>query len=429
MTSHPGGGADPQQLRAQLHGLTETIEPAPDYLERLRPRLRPARRRRIASTVTAAGLAVAIGAAAVVVGLLAHDRQQPAAADLPRTLVALAFTPPPRVDPGLFRSDPARVSDVMDQYTKARRTALLRLDTTPGRVLSVLYRKQGSGFAWSLRGDGSAVIGTAESRCSFDLRAVGLDGQGTALGAVPGFQGNTGSSIASFAFSRDGRLLAVTGTSCPDRGGVLHWRIAVYRVGATVDPHPLLSVTVPDQPGGQFPNPAGPSFSADGRHVVFPFETGQGSFDPAHGVSGHIVTGFLDVDLAHPASAPVRRTLRLSQPSCLVYHDHLLFGRDPSALVSLEGCPGKQHLVSVDLASGRVRPLLTLPSQPLVLASTFDFDANRTRLLVQSRSAIQLGGPMRLFVWDGGQSLRLVLELKEITVDGVTYVLSPGAQW
>jgi hypothetical protein len=209
---------DPARLRAQLHRLTQTIEPAPDYLDRLRPRLRPARRRRTAGAIAAAGLAVAVGAGAILVGLLVGDRQPPGEPPpgVPRTMVVGAVEARQPLDRGLLRRDPMRFQQLMEQYEKRRRSALLRLDTATGKVRSVLYRTQGRHLAWALGDDGTAAVETGNSKCAFDLTAVAPDGRATPLGTVPGFEGNTGSSIASFALSPDGRLLAVTGTSCPD---------------------------------------------------------------------------------------------------------------------------------------------------------------------------------------------------------------------
>jgi hypothetical protein len=293
----------------------------------------------------------------------------------------------------------------------------------------VLYRTRGRDLAWALRDDGTAVVQAGTSRCAFDLHAIAPDGRETPLGTVPGFEGDTGSSLASFAFSPDGRLLAVSGTSCPDprQGGALHWRVAVYRVGARVEPTPLASFTVPDQADGGFPAPSGPSFSVDGRHVAFPFETGQGSFEPDKGASGHIVTGLLDLDLTHPTRQPVRRTVRPSGARCLVYHNHLLFGRDASTLTTIEGCPGAWRLVDVDRASGRVAPRLTLPDQAGVFADA-DFDAARTHLLLQKYPVRRPEDPSSVFVWDGGRSLRHLVDLKSVQLDGVTYVVG-GARW
>jgi WD40-like Beta Propeller Repeat len=431
VSGHPDGGVDPQQLRARLHQLTDTIEPAPDYLDRLRDRLRPARRRRTAGVVTAAGLAVALGATAVVVGPLVRDRQPPVRgpSDLPGTVVAAAVEPMPPFDRELLQRDPARASALMEQYARTRRSALLRVDTASGEVRSVIYQARGRDLSWALRDDGSAVVETGHAACSFDLRSIAPDGRQRPLGTISGFQGNTGSSLASFAFSADGRLLAVTGTSCPDRKweGALHWRLAVYRVGARIDPDPLFSATLADRPDGQFPNVGEPSFSPDGRHVVFPTETGQGSFDPARGVSGRIVTAFLHLDLAQRPKVLSTREVRTVRPSgarCYVAGDRLRFGRDPATLTAVEACPGAQHLVDVDLASGRTRPRLRVPSQPALHA--VDYDAARTHLLLQQ--AGDRAGGVSLVSWDGGRSLRPVLDLKEARVGGVTYWIS-GTRW
>jgi hypothetical protein len=421
---------DPARLRAQLHRLTQIIEPAPDYLDRLRPRLRPARRRRTAGAIAAAGLAVAVGAGAILVGLLVGDRQPPGEPPpgVPRTMVVGAVEARPPLDRGLLRRDPMRFQQLMEQYEKRRRSALLRLDTATGKVRSVLYRTQGRHLAWALRDDGTAAVETGNSKCAFDLTAVAPDGRATPLGTVPGFEGNTGSSIASFALSPDGRLLAVTGTSCPDprRGGALHWRVAVYRIGTSADPKPLVSFTASDLPGGALPNPADPSFSADGGHVVLPYEAGQGGFDWEHGVSGRIVTGFLDIDVAHPTRAPLRRPLRPSGARCLVFHNHLAFGRDPAKLISVEGCAGRQHLVEVDRGSGRVLPLLTVPTQPALLGA--DFDAARRHLLLQQSPPRQGPGGISLAAWDGVRSPRHLFDLGEVQLGRVTYWLS-DPQW
>jgi hypothetical protein len=109
-----------------------------------------------------------------------------------------------------------------------------------------------------------------------------------------------------------------------------------------------------------------------------------------------------------------------------VYHNRLLFGRDPTTLTAIEGCAGKQHLVDVDLASGRATPRLKLPSQlPLLFA---DFDAARAQLLLDQPPGRRPEDPTSLVVWDGGRSLRHVLDLKDVEVDGVTYRFG-GAQW
>jgi hypothetical protein len=449
MTARHDQDVDVEQLRAQLRRLAETVEPVPGYLERLRPRLRPARRHHAAAAAAAAGLAAAIAATAVVVGPLVRDRQPtgPAPPGLPRTMFVAASEQPPqdarvaqlrrdleratqardqaRADQ--LRRELARTMARMEQSQQRQRRALLRVDAATGKVLAVPYRTQGRNLAWALGDDGTAVVETGESKCAFDLHAFAPDGRETDLGPVPGFEGSTGSSLASFALSPDGRLLAVTGTSCPDpkREGALHWRVAVYRVGAKVDPNPMVSFTVPDRRDGTFSNPADPSFSSDGGHVVFPFEAGQGSFDPARGASGHVVEGFLDVDLAHPARTPATRTLRPSGAGCLVSTDGLAFGSDPAKLTALQGCAGRQQLVEVDLASGRAVPKLTVPAQPALFHP--DYDASRTHLLLEPGRS-QLDEPARLVEWDGGRSLRPVVELKEVRLDGVTYVVG-GAEW
>jgi hypothetical protein len=415
MNRRANGDADAQRLRAELHRLVETVEPAPDYLGRLRRRRRSARRRRVAELAGAACLVAALGITAIVVVPRASRPVTPSLpAGLPRTLLALAVESAPPSSGGRTIARPLR----------SGREAFVRLDTATGRLVSVLH-VQRSIALWTLRDDGSVVAQTGSAACSFELTAWQPDGRQLSLGRVPGFQGNTGSSIATIGFSPDGRLLAVAGTTCPDRNGFLHSRVAVFRVGRTVDRHPLYSANVPDLSEPPYYNLVGaPSFSADGRQVVYPVEAGQGGFDPQHGVFGSVFTGWFQVDLSRPADQPVARRVRSSGTGCLVVPYAMRMGPSPAELVAVEGCAGRQLLVEMDLISARARPVLTLPNQPSL--SALDYDTTRSHLLLAGSS--RNSGGITLSAWDGTGSLRPLVRVQRLTIEGASFDVR-NVQW
>jgi len=372
-----------RRLRAQLRTLAEEIQPSPDRLQRLPSRLRAARRRRVAGSLAAACLTIAVAVAVV--------RVLPLASTTP---AIQGSSSPPRT----FLSDNIEPKDPGGRQ-------LGRYDVSTGRRLAVV--SDWGVHRWQLLDDGSVVVeATLSPLCDTSLARILPDGQRRPLGKVGP---TSGGGDGGFAFSADAKLVAAAGL-CPtatrlDTGTAgrsdgprriatisTRARLAVYPVGATIGAKPLSTRTVDGRVPGR------PVVSADGHHVAFLVTVTNTNHPKVEAL-------LLDLSGAQPSWRQV--TLRPDSAACQLQGSSAVLDRhDPSLLLTTESCGAEQRLVLVDLRNGQARTLLQLGKGT---QAGLDLDASRSYLLVTTWSARRDGGiaaRLTTYRWDGGSRLQ-----------------------